>query len=135
MSERSKDRIHGAGSWRPSAVPRVVEGPIAFDRLIHINRSRPLLELVRHAERLARLDHAVSARLPPGLRGHCTVANVRAATLVMNASSPVWAARLRFMAPELLHFVRRHCAEEGMQSVCVRVSRDLRSAVPGNPRP
>lgn len=125
MKNGSKHRRSGVRRKRNDGVRPGIDGPIGFAGLIHSNRSRPLLELVRHAERLARIERTVSAYLPTEFRGHCVVANLRQATLILNAGSPVWAARLRFIAPALLNFLQSHCAEEGIDAVRVRVARAL----------
>ncbi len=44
--------------------------------------------------------------LPDGLAAHCKVMNLRRETLVISATSPAWAARLRFAAPELVKQLR-----------------------------
>ena len=58
--------------------------------------------LMGHARALQRLENAVRECLPQALRTHCRVANLREATLVLQADSPVWGARLRYSAPALV---------------------------------
>lgn len=135
MSRRSQGLIHGAESSQAAQrVSAERKGPLALTSLIHINRSRRLLELVRHAERLGRIERAVSAYLAPEIKRHCEVGNVRRATLVMNVSSPVWAVRLRFIVPDLLRYLQSSCTEEGLQAVRVRVSPSLASSATTKPR-
>jgi hypothetical protein len=55
--------------------------------------------LVRHADLLARASALVAGRLPPPLGDHCRVADVEGGTVVVQADSAAWAARLRFMTP------------------------------------
>ena len=68
-----------------------------------LSRSGGLVpRLLGHAHALQRLEEAVLERLPQALRTHCRVANLREATLVLQADSPVWGARLRYTAPALV---------------------------------
>lgn len=60
------------------------------------------LPIIERARKLSRLEQAVHQILPPELVAHCKVLNLRNETLVLSTSSPAWAARLRFVAPELI---------------------------------
>ena len=63
------------------------------------NAALPILE---RARRLQRLEQAVLRLLPENLSAHCTVQNLKSEILVLATSSPAWAARLRFVAPDLI---------------------------------
>lgn len=63
------------------------------------NAAFPILE---RARRLQRLEQAVLRLLPENLSAHCTVQNLKSEILVLATSSPAWAARLRFAAPDLI---------------------------------
>ena len=67
--------------------------------LILQNARLPMLE---RAKKLQRLERAVLQLLPSELVAHCKVMNLKNETLVLAASSSAWAARLRFVAPELI---------------------------------
>lgn len=60
------------------------------------------LPVIERARRLTRLERAVLQSLPAELAAHCKVANLKNETLVLATSSPVWAGRLRFVAPDLI---------------------------------
>lgn len=61
---------------------------------------------VRHALGLDALDRQLRPLLPPGLAAHVRLANVVDGRLVFLADSPVWHARLRLSADELLDAAR-----------------------------
>lgn len=46
--------------------------------------------------------------LPSECNGHFHVANVRDGSLVIMADSPVWAARLRQLSPQMLAILQQH---------------------------
>ncbi|HHH43680.1 MAG TPA: DUF721 domain-containing protein [Gammaproteobacteria bacterium] len=61
--------------------------------------AQPLIERTR---RLQQLEQAVQQLLPENLSAHCTVLNLKSEILVLTAPSPAWAARLRFVIPDLI---------------------------------
>jgi hypothetical protein len=58
--------------------------------------------LVSQARNLMALETLLQELLPEPLRAHCRLLAIREDTLVLAADSPVWAARLRFHAPQLV---------------------------------
>lgn len=61
---------------------------------------------VRHALALETLDRQLRPLLPPQLAAHVRLANVVEGRLVFLVDSPVWHARLRLAADELLDAAR-----------------------------
>ncbi|CAN5641586.1 DUF721 domain-containing protein [soil metagenome] len=57
---------------------------------------------IRWALLLDALDHLLRPHLPPSLAAHARLANLRDGRLVYLVDSPIWHARLRLAAPELL---------------------------------
>jgi hypothetical protein len=58
--------------------------------------------LMSRARALGQLDAELHQLLPPPLNHHCRILSIRDDTLVLAADSPVWAARLRFQATQLV---------------------------------
>lgn len=58
---------------------------------------------VRRAMWLDALEQQLRPCLPPALAPHCRLANVAGKRLVFIVDSPVWNARLRLAAPELIN--------------------------------
>lgn len=56
---------------------------------------------------LEALDLRLRPSLPPSLAAHARLANIDGAKLVFVVDSPVWHARLRLAAPDLLDAARR----------------------------
>jgi len=48
------------------------------------------------------MEALLQEQLPASLKAHCRLLAIRDETLVLAADSPVWAARLRFHAPQLV---------------------------------
>lgn len=61
---------------------------------------------VRHAIWLDALEQQLRPCLPPALSSHCRLGNVVGGKLVFIVDSPVWHAKLRLAAPELLNLAR-----------------------------
>lgn len=61
---------------------------------------------VRRALWLDALEQQLRPCLPPALSSHCRLGNVAGGKLVFIVDSPVWHARLRLAAPELLELAR-----------------------------
>lgn len=69
-------------------------------------------KLLEEKPSLQRLSHELTARktlladiqqcLPAELAAHCLSAGMRDGTLVVHTDSPVWATRLRYLAPQLI---------------------------------
>lgn len=74
----------------------------ALDALLSGTAADP----VRRALGLDALDRQLRPLLPPALAPHVRLANVADGRLVMLVDSPVWHARLRLAAPELLDAAR-----------------------------
>jgi hypothetical protein len=77
--------------------------------------------ILQHAAVLAQLQRLLAAALDPALAAHFQVANVRQDRLVLLASSPAWATRLRMQAADILAILRR-AGRTGLDEVEVRVA-------------
>ena len=82
---------------KPPAGPRA-----ALDALFAGSAGDPL----RRALWLDAVDHQLRPCLPPSLAAHARLANVRGDKLVYVVDAPVWHAKLRLAAPELLDAAR-----------------------------
>jgi len=102
-------------------VPRQPHQAIAIGKLLNNNPSGRCGKLVNHARRLAALEGALLSVLPPEWKHHCTVANVQDQTLVVSTTSPVWAARVRLIAPQLMEQLQAQCPNEALRAVHVRI--------------
>jgi hypothetical protein len=83
--------------------------------------SSNLGSLLRHAGFLMQLQQLLAAALDPALAEHFQVANVRQARLVLLASAPAWATRLRMQAADILAILHRSGHRE-LDEVEVRVA-------------
>jgi hypothetical protein len=57
---------------------------------------------ISHARKLARLGRWLHQHLPEPLNTQTKILNLRNQILILSTNSPVWATRLRYLAPELL---------------------------------
>ena len=95
--------MSGLRSSGPSG-PKAPKGPRgALDALL----TGPSADPVRRALWLDALDQRLRPHLPPSLVAHARLGNVNGAELVFIVDSPIWRARLRLAAPELLEAARR----------------------------
>ena len=68
--------------------------------------STNLREISAHAKKLKRLTAKVRSLLDTVCGEHCTVANLRDQTLVLQTTSPAWVAKLRFQIPVLINALK-----------------------------
>ena len=76
--------------------------------------------LVSQARALMALETRLQALLPDPLKAHCRLLAVRGEILVLAADSPVWAARLRFHAPQLVKQLN-HTQTVTLHTIQIRV--------------
>lgn len=115
-----------SGSKSKSAPP---PGPrSALDALLGSEAGDP----IRRAMRLDALDHLLRPHLPPSLAAHARLANLDAGRLVFLVDSPVWHARLRLAAPDLLQ-AARSIGLEASQVVIKTTTRPLYASAPAVP--
>ncbi len=95
--------MSGLRSSGPSG-PKAPKGPRgALDALL----AGPSADPLRRALWLDALDQRLRPHLSPSLAAHTRLGNVNGAELVFIVDSPIWRARLRLVAPELLEAARR----------------------------
>lgn len=80
-----------------------------------------LAGLIAHARVLDTLDKALRDTLPAPLSGLCRLANVRGTRMVLLASSPNVAARLRLLQPSLIDAANRVTGRR-IESLSVKVA-------------
>ena len=79
-----------------------------------------LAPLLKHAKTLQQLNTKIVAQLPETLSKHCFVMNFKNQVLTLGTTSSAWAARLRFVAPDLLK--QLECQHSlNCQSIQIRV--------------
>jgi len=77
-------------------------GPFqAGPRLLVDSPSGHIASIIRHTRQLEYLTRCLHQCLDPAAATHCVVANSIGGQLVILADSPVWASRLRYMAPTI----------------------------------
>jgi len=85
---------------------------------------------VRRALWLDALEQQLRPCLPPPLADHCRLANViEGGRLVFLVDSPIWRARLRLAAPDILDVAH----SIGLQATEVTIKTSLAPAVPKSP--
>jgi len=72
--------------------------PLKINKLLGTGR---LADLLARSCELRKMNTLLVELLPAPLNAHCRILSVRNTILVLAAESPVWAARLRFHAPQL----------------------------------
>ena len=79
--------------------------PLRINKLLGTGR---LAGLLARSSDLRKMDTLLAELLPAPLNAHCHILSIRSSVLVMAADSPVWAARLRFNAPNLVKQLTQH---------------------------
>jgi len=78
-------------------------------------------QLIQHGARLRELECQLTAHLGPPLNRHCRIANYANNTLTLHTDSPGWAAKLRFITPDILNFMRNNCHLSEIKTVRIRI--------------
>ena len=76
--------------------------PSGFRPALEALEAEPSGDAIRRAFWLDELDRRLRPCLPPSLAAHARLANVDRGRLVFLADSPVWRAKLRLAAPDIL---------------------------------
>ncbi|MGE0482801.1 MAG: DciA family protein [Gammaproteobacteria bacterium] len=80
-----------------------------------------LKQLTARAARIVELERVLQSHLPPALVGHVRLGPIDNGSLVLFASSPVWASKLRFVTPQLLADLPTAAEFSTVRSIRVRV--------------
>ena len=95
----------------------------SLENLLNLNGDGGLGDIIRHARDMGELVSALQSCLPADEARSVVAANIRGdGELVVLASSPAWAAKLRFEAESLMTAARQTGTE--VTSCTVRVSRN-----------
>jgi hypothetical protein len=112
-------------------VPRRPSTPqAALDALLAENSAGSAGDSIRKALRLDELDRQLRPLLPPTLAPHARLANFERGRLVFVVDAPVWRAKLRLAAPELLDAARSVGLEATELVVKITSSPSAESASP-----
>ena len=79
-----------------------------------------LAGLLARSRELRKMDVLLAELLPAPLNAHCRILSIKNTILVLAADSPVWAARLRFQAPQLVQQLTQHLSGK-RRTIQVRV--------------
>ncbi|NIA27160.1 MAG: DUF721 domain-containing protein [Desulfobulbaceae bacterium] len=95
----------------------------SLENLLNLNENGGLGDIIRHARDMGELVALLQASLPKEEAESVVAANIRDdGELVVLASSPAWAAKLRFEAESLMIAARQTGAE--VTACSVRVNRN-----------
>ncbi|MEX0951336.1 MAG: DciA family protein [Gammaproteobacteria bacterium] len=73
-----------------------------------LRRNPQLLQMAEQLRHLATIRKILDEVLPPAVAAHTRAAAVNAGILTVHTDSPAWAAKLRFLTPDLLQAVHSH---------------------------
>ncbi len=84
-------------------------------------KSGNLQKLYHHARKLIEIREYLKSVVPFPINNHITVANLYDNTLIINADSAAWAARLRFYTPEILKALNDNNICTSVKSIRIKV--------------
>ncbi|NIP25597.1 MAG: DUF721 domain-containing protein, partial [Gammaproteobacteria bacterium] len=80
-------------------------------------------DLVTTARKLRRLNRYILSVLDQPLTDHCQVARFERDLLVLSTDSPVWASRLRYYIPTLLHELKQNIPDlQGLKTIKITIA-------------
>lgn len=105
----------------PTLIGPVAIGPIAIGKLVRAATGNGDAAVLPELLDLKRLDAVIQAAMPEELRTHWWIGRLTAGTLTLFAESPVWAARLRYLAPVLIERLAGRPVAAAVRAIRVRV--------------
>jgi hypothetical protein len=96
-------------------------GPVAIGEIVKAAAGGGDAAVFPELLLLRRLDAVIQAAMPDELRAHWRIGRLTAGTLTLFADSPVWAARLRYVAPVLIERLAGRPGGSAIQAIRVRV--------------
>jgi hypothetical protein len=99
----------------------------------YLTRNSLTKTLMRKREQQLKLLRDVEQLLPDSLAGHCLAAAREQGRLVLFVDAPVWASRMRFLAPDIARQLQGKHGQ--MQGVKIRVLPTRQCASPPRKRP
>ncbi|MBA2593426.1 MAG: DUF721 domain-containing protein [Pseudomonadota bacterium] len=96
-------------------------GPVAIREIVKAAARGGDAAVLPELQLLRRLDAVIQAAMPEELRAHWRIGRLTAGTLTLFADSPVWAARLRYLAPVLIERLAGRPGGPAIQAIRVRV--------------
>jgi hypothetical protein len=96
------------------------QGTVAIQNLLTDNRST-FAALYHRSNELQVFQENLKAKLPPPLRDHFILANINKTTLTIHTDSPAWAAKLRFLTPDILNYAQNLCSPNTPKTIRIKV--------------
>ena len=96
-------------------------GPVAIGEIVRAATGDGDAAVLPELLDLKRLDAVIQAAMPDELRAHWRIGRLTAGMLTLFADSPVWAARLRYVAPALIERLAGRPGAAAVRGIRVRV--------------
>jgi hypothetical protein len=95
--------------------------PRPITELLADQASDPWVRAIQRGKKLQQLSRLIQNMLDPELGSHCQVLNLRDKTLILATDATVWATRLRYQIPTLLHALHQHDSLKEIGNIQIRV--------------
>ena len=96
-------------------------GPVAIGEIVRAATGDGDAAVLPELSDLKRLDAVIQAAMPDELRAHWRIGRLTAGTLTLFGDSPVWAARLRYVAPVLIERLAGRPVAAAVRAIRVKV--------------
>jgi hypothetical protein len=96
------------------------KGTVAIQSLLTDDKGT-IAALYRRSSELQVFQEILKAKLPPPLCDHFILANINKTTLTVHTDSPAWAARLRFLTPDILSDAGKLCSPYSPKTIRIKV--------------
>lgn len=87
-----------------------------------LDSNAQLKTLYMHIKKISILNKHLSQYLVMPLKNHCTVAHYNNDILLINTDSSVWATKLRYCVPDILHIAKLKWGLSNLKTVRVNIS-------------
>jgi hypothetical protein len=96
------------------------KGSVAIQSLLHDDKST-FAALYQRSTELQIFQEKLKAKLPSPLCDHFILANIDKTTLTLHTDSPAWAARFRFITPDILSHAQKLCNPYSPKTIRIKV--------------
>ena len=77
--------------------------------------------ILKHVNFINQLQSELHKYLGPPLNTHCKIANYKKDILILHADSPGWAAKLRYITPDISSFLQQQFQLTSLKTIRVKV--------------
>lgn len=97
------------------------EWPVSIEKVLGNSQFHDLQRMIRHAQRLLKINEIVCQYLPQEIRKFCQVMQSNPSELTIGVTSATWLTRLRYLESDFLMKLKQHPQLIHLQKIKFRI--------------